>query len=97
MKFPGRNDFRKLAPGVSHVTAAAVSPVARPASDRPPAADMPGDVQVRRLDLLQDWLDGQWDDGKFLHVPAGHYVKADYRGGIVKAVSPDQYSEDNDE
>jgi len=41
-----------------------------------------------KLDLLQDWLDGRWDDEQFLRVPPGHVIEADYRGGIVKAVAP---------
>lgn len=41
-----------------------------------------------KLDLIQDWLDGRWDDEQFLRVPPGHVIEADYRGGIVKAVAP---------
>jgi hypothetical protein len=39
-----------------------------------------------RLELLQNWLDGKWDDEHFLMVEPGFEVAADYRGGIVKAV-----------
>jgi Protein of unknown function (DUF1638) len=42
-----------------------------------------------RLDLLQNWLDGRWDEGEFLRVPPGHGVAADYKGQIIKAVPAD--------
>jgi hypothetical protein len=47
-----------------------------------------------RLDLLQDWLDGRWDEERFLRVPPGHVIEADYRGGIVRAVRPDDTAGD---
>lgn len=48
-----------------------------------------------KLDLLQDWLDGRWDEERFLRVPPGHEVQPDYRGAIIKAVAPAE-SEDAD-
>jgi hypothetical protein len=39
-----------------------------------------------RLGLLQNWLDGAWDDEHFLIVEPGYEVAADYRGNIVKSV-----------
>lgn len=38
------------------------------------------------LGLIHDWLDGQWDDERFLRLKPGCRVEADYRGNIVKAV-----------
>ena len=49
------------------------------------------------LDLLQDWLDGRWDQGQFLRVPPGCFLKADYRNGIVKAVTAEEFRETEDE
>lgn len=42
-----------------------------------------------RLDLLQNWLDGRWDEDAFLRVPPGNNVAADYTGRIIKAVPAD--------
>lgn len=45
------------------------------------------------LDLLQDWLDGRWDAERFLRLMPGQAVRADYLGGIIRAVTADELSE----
>jgi hypothetical protein len=42
-----------------------------------------------RLELLRDWLDGRWDEERFLRVPPGQVIKADYRDAIIRAVPAD--------
>ncbi len=39
-----------------------------------------------RLDLVQDWLNGEWDEQRYLCLKPGQTVVADYHGGIIKAV-----------
>lgn len=50
-----------------------------------------------QLDLLQDWLDGKWDDERFLAVAPGERIEADHRGGIVRAAPADNDTETTDE
>ena len=40
-----------------------------------------------RLELLQNWLDGRWNDQDFLRVKPGEAIAADYRGQIIRAVA----------
>ena len=37
------------------------------------------------LDLLQDWLDGRWDEERFLRVPPGQRVAAEFSERIIRA------------
>ena len=48
-----------------------------------------------RLDLIQDWLDGQWDEDRFLRLKPGCTLAADYQGGIIKSVEPAGDTTDN--
>lgn len=50
-----------------------------------------------QLQLIQDWLDGCWDDERFLRLRPGQRIEADYRGGIIRAVADKPAREGNDE
>ena len=36
------------------------------------------------LSLFQRWLDGDWPDGDFLHVPPGRQVRPSYDDGVIR-------------
>ena len=40
------------------------------------------------MSLIQDLLDGRWDDGRFLLVPPGYCIAPSYDEEIIKAVLP---------